>query len=102
MMTMLHDHDRVPDGIRKALENYGKHGLRPGSCTEAILSGDLFLACAHADDDVIAVLPAIVGWIRTYLPNGSYGSPLIVEAWISARLAERRAAMAAVRAESKR
>lgn len=101
-MDMIRDHGRVPARTRKALENYGKHGLRPGGCTEAILCNEFFNACMRADDDVALAIPAIVSWIAEYLPADSYGSREIYEAWIDARATERKAAFDAEREGARR
>ena len=51
-----------------------RQGCHPGSCTTAILEGDLFEAVVRADVATLQILPNIVLYILQHLPPESYGT----------------------------
>lgn len=65
-----------------ALERYTKHRIRTGSFLEAVLSNDLFDACARADQETARDLHEIVKYIFNTLPMDCYGSREKVDAWL--------------------
>lgn len=97
MLHPIYDPDRIPPMIRESLDCYAKHGVPPGDCLRAILSGDLFLAYARADDETSSAMPAIVRYVEERLPAGSFGSRELVADWLATRLSERRHGMGVVR-----
>ncbi len=78
----LIDVSRIPQRILDGFERY-RHGVPTGSCMRAVLEGDLFKAMAHADDEVLLALPAIVTYVRCSMPAGSWGSPEVVSRWLA-------------------
>lgn len=75
--------DRIPQLIADALVRYVNSGIMPGHCLRAVLGGDLYQAFARADPETLLALPAIVAFIRSRMPAGSWGSPAIVAGWIA-------------------
>ncbi len=73
----------VPERILGALQRYRLYGIRPGSCTYAILCGDLYRAMANADADVAAAMRAIVVWIQTNLRPDAFGKEAIVHGYMN-------------------
>lgn len=74
--------EAVPARIRRSLDDYAASGLPTGACLRAVLSNDLRQAFARADVEVAAAMPAILAYISSRLPFGSWGSPEAVDAWI--------------------
>lgn len=82
----------IPPGIKRGLDNYINHGLRPGDALYSILVGDLYKTIAHADVDTLTNLAAIVAFIATKLHPSIWGTHAAVDAWIArgeAKLLER-------------
>ena len=75
--------ERIPEDTRRTLDDYAGVGLPPGDCMRAVLSGDLFQAFARADAVTVAALPAIVTYVVSRMPSGSWGSHEIVSRWIA-------------------
>lgn len=72
----------LPAGSRQALLGYLRFGLRPGHFLTAVLSNDLFEACARADDDNKRALCDYVFFLYNYAPAEALGSPENVREWI--------------------
>ena len=65
------------------LERYANNGLSGGSFLDAVMSNDLFTACANADLDNSYALPTIVMYVYNRMPAGCHGSKEIKDAWIA-------------------
>jgi hypothetical protein len=65
-----------------AIERYVEHGIPTGSCTEAILSNDLFDAFGRADEDTREGMFQIVQHIYSNTPRGCWGSREAYSDWI--------------------
>lgn len=68
--------------VTDAIDRYVQNGTPTGSCTEAILSGDLFDAFARADDDTKQGMAQIVRYIFNRVPTGCWGSRETYQAWV--------------------
>lgn len=65
-----------------AIKRYVEHGIPAGSCTEAILSNDLFDAFGRADIDTREGMFEIVQYIHNETPRACWGSRETYSAWI--------------------
>ncbi|MBS7703265.1 hypothetical protein [Chelatococcus asaccharovorans] len=68
---------------RDALRRYIEHGIQPGGFLTAVLSNDLREACARADAMNRHLLFDYVQFLYNEAPGGCWGSPEVVDAWIS-------------------
>lgn len=73
---------RMTDESRQSLYNYLVHGLEPGSFMTAVLSNDLYSACARADYTNVNLMQQYALWIVNHAPYGSYGSAEMVRGWL--------------------
>lgn len=71
----------IPDHLVRGLDAHVNHGQRTGSFLQAALCNDLRGVINHADDEALAALPAIVGWLYWEAPALCWGSAEKVEAW---------------------
>jgi len=65
---------QIPPTIMGALRRYQQEGISPGSCTTAILCGDLFGAVTAADTDTASALAWIALYVYLYMPQECWGS----------------------------
>jgi len=65
-----------------SIQRYVDNGIPTGSCTEAILSNDLFGAFGRADEDTRAGMFQIVQHIYSNVPRGCWGSSEAYSDWI--------------------
>jgi len=72
----------VPDHTMDGLDMYINHKILPGDFLTAVLTNDLFGACARADAVNKKALPNIVTYIYNRLPSGCWGSTEIVNKWL--------------------
>lgn len=73
---------RMTDESRQSLYNYFVHGLEPGSFMTAVLSNNLYGACARADSTNIGLIQQYSLWIVNHAPHGSYGDTVTVRGWL--------------------
>ena len=73
----------VPENIKSSIDLYVQKGIPAGSCTEAILSNDLFDAFGRADEWTTAAMKQIVQYIYMECPSGCHGSREIYRNWIA-------------------
>ena len=73
---------RMTEQSKESLYNYLVHGLEPGGFMTAVLSNDLYGACARADSANIDLLQKYALWIVNHAPYGSYGSAEMVRGWL--------------------
>lgn len=71
--------------IIDSINRYVSHGTPTGSCTEAILSNDLFDAFGRADEHTREGMFEIVQYIYSLTPAGCWGSREKYQAWIAKR-----------------
>ncbi|MGZ8924546.1 MAG: hypothetical protein ACXW2E_01555 [Nitrososphaeraceae archaeon] len=71
-------YEHLPETFKNAISLYVEKRIAPGSCTQAILSNDLFETINRADIDYIQALPDMVRFINNRLPSDCYGSRVIV------------------------
>ena len=81
-MNELFRPENIPPLVLGAIERYVEQCIRPGDCTLAILSNDLFLAVARADEHTLRALPAIVAYVAMKVPEHARGSRDAVEMWL--------------------
>lgn len=74
----------IPENIKQTIDLYVQKGVPTGSCTEAILSNDLFDAFGRADQDTRAAMFEIVSYIYNNCPSGCHGGREIYSAWLKA------------------
>lgn len=74
---------RVPAQLHDGLVAYVASRRRVGSFLTAVLSNDLQGAIARADEDCQAQISRIVCFLVWYAPATCWGSPLIVDAWLT-------------------
>ena len=65
-----------------AIDRYVQNGIPAGSCTEAILSNDLFDAFGRADIDTRNGMFEIVSYIHNHCPIGCHGSREAYRDWV--------------------
>jgi hypothetical protein len=71
----------VPDRIMSGLLRWIEHGTAPGGFLTAVLNNDLKNAIGNADEECMANLPAIVGYLYNEAPASCWGSKDRFEAW---------------------
>ena len=79
----------LPDHLQESLDAYVTDGRPLGDFLRACVSNSLFSAFGFADDESVAALPAIVGYIYNVLPIQSNGSPEAYLAWLEKKHKER-------------
>lgn len=82
----------VPMHTRDSLERYIVNGITPGSFLTALLSNDLFDACARADNENQRAIFDIVKWLYNNAPSGCYGGSQQVREWKGTEFYEAQAA----------
>lgn len=76
-------YDLVPVGyMADGLRLYFERGIHPGSFMLAILEGDLFRACGHADSTNKHHIWDWASWFYNHALSGSYGSLEAVKHWV--------------------
>lgn len=81
----------VPEHLVEGLVAYIIHGQPTGSFLEAVLSNDLMESFGRADEKSRAGMFGIAMFIYNHAPNGSYGNPAKVTAWLEKKAEERAA-----------
>ena len=74
---------------KEAIDNYSRHGLRPGSFLYAVLTNCLFESFGRADPQNKADMGEIVRYILDNVPVGRFGTYVEVEKWIAQKQRER-------------
>ena len=67
------DYAKIPDRILGGIQRWVLHGTRAGDFLTAVLCNDLAGACHYADEECIAALPHIVGYLWNRCPMACYG-----------------------------
>lgn len=84
-MPILINYERVPvPHMIGELRWYIEHGIPPGGFLTAVASNNLSEAVRRADEANQTAIVAWVKWFCSHAPNGCWGSPAKVEAWIQA------------------
>lgn len=73
----------APSNLVAKLRRYVEHREQPGDFLCAVLANDLFDACAKADPENLAVLPALAGYCYWEIPSPCWGSKDKVLAWLA-------------------
>jgi hypothetical protein len=73
----------IPEHMRGTVRRYFLKGIPPGSFLTAVLSNDLMGALNRGDEENRNALPQYGAFLYNYVPNGSFGSPERVKAWLA-------------------
>ena len=74
--------ERIPEAIKLAIDLHVTEGRPCGHFTTAVLQNDLSKAIAHADDQSLECIHAIVRYCYNFIPGLCWGSPKAVADWI--------------------
>ena len=74
-----------------SLTRYAEQGVPTGDFLRACLENDFIDAIGRADESSLANLHSIASHIYNEIPDGSWGSPEAVSAWIEKKADERAA-----------
>jgi len=77
--------DNVPTHTLESLSNYIIHGWEPGGFLESMLAMDMQRALSTADIANRQRMWYIGNYIRTFVPDGAWGSYAAIEAWCKNR-----------------
>ncbi len=72
----------MAENIKQAIDLYVQKGIPTDSCTEAILSNDLFGAYWRADASTRDAMFEIVSYVQNKCPAGCHGGREIYSAWL--------------------
>jgi len=72
----------IRDQMIEKLDAYAKRREHLGHFLTSVLENDLQKAVGYADEDNLKNLPAFVGYLYNELPQGCWGSPAKVKAWL--------------------
>lgn len=78
--------DRIPATTLADLDRYAVNHVPVGDFLTAVLSNDLYTACARADEGNLACLAAIAAYVEACLPIASRGSAEAVAEWTRCRV----------------
>ena len=73
----------IPERMMPGIERYVQDRVMPGSFLQAVISNDLRLACANADEENLRNLPAYIAYFYNETPSGCWGSQEKMFYWIS-------------------
>ena len=74
----------IQDRTLKGLIEYVEFHQQPGHFLTAVLSNNLFDACAHGDSIHVTCLSSLVDFIYNYVvPSNCYGTPERVHQWLN-------------------
>lgn len=76
------DYDKLPERLRGGVQRYIEKGIRPGNFLTAVIENNLTESVGMADDDMIKVLPEIVGWFYNQAPAICWGSATKAKKWM--------------------
>lgn len=71
----------IPEHTKASLDNFVKHGLKPGGFLTRVLCNDLFGAYAQADAYNIKNMYAIIKYVYNKMPGVCWGSRDAMERW---------------------
>ncbi len=74
--------EACPQSLRGGFQRYIEDGILPGSFLRAVLRNDFMSAVFQADDENVLRLREICLFVHNEIPNGCWGSPERVEAWV--------------------
>lgn len=63
----------LPDHLKESIDAYVETGRPTGGFLQVCIDNDLRRAIALADDESLAALPAIVGYLYNEVPAGYWG-----------------------------
>lgn len=80
----------VPTHLQQRLRRWVEEGIRPGGFLSAVLANDLMAAASRGDELSLVGLPVLCRFLREHAPEGSFGSPRVVENWPDFIIAQNR------------
>ena len=75
----------IPNYMHDAILGYFNDHLPPGGFLQAVLKNDFMEACGCADGANFTALQAYASFLYMEAPDGSFGSPEKVKAWLEQR-----------------
>lgn len=84
------DYTKLPKRLRSGAKRYIEQGIKPGGFLTAVIQNNLKEAVGKADDEMIRVIPSIVGWFYNEAPYDCWGSKNDMRKWIQLKDAEYR------------
>ena len=84
-MTYRFRNTTIPEHIFGGIRRWIEFGDHPGHFLMAVITNNLKEAVGRADDECIAGLPAIVGYLYNVAPSECWGSEERAAAWALAR-----------------
>lgn len=75
----------LPEHIRKGMQNYVEHGIKPGSFLTAVIQNDFYLAATKADWINLRALPDIARFMLDQMPDKAWGSRTIMHNYIQVK-----------------
>jgi len=83
------DYSRIPvAGLAHDLRLYVERHAQPNAFLRALLSNDLRGACTHGDDDCRNKLAELLMFCEAEMPIRCWGTPAIVDRWLSGHFDE--------------
>jgi len=79
---MTEGYERIPPLMLEGIQAYVETRRPTGDCLYYILSNDLKMAFAHADDDTAAAMKYIVKYLYNKVPMVCWGSEEKVTEWL--------------------
>lgn len=73
----------IPERTKQTIDDYVKHGWKPGGFVHSVLANDLMQSFGRADDENQAAMLSIVTYVYNEIPTCCHGSYAAVEAWLS-------------------
>ena len=75
------DYSKLPERLRHGMQRYIEKGIIPGNFLKKKKKNDLSETIGQADDDMIKIIPRIVGWFYWEAPAGCWGSTIKMKKW---------------------
>lgn len=80
---------QLPGYIEDSIRAYIDEGRPTGGFLCAVISNNLSLACALADEDNLWIMPVVWAFLYNEAPSQCWGKPYSFENWTKAKRAER-------------
>ena len=78
----LPDYSKLPERLQGGVQRYIEDGIQPGDFLTAVIQNNLTETVGKADDDMIKIIPQIVGWFYNEAPAICWGSKNKMKNWI--------------------
>lgn len=77
------NYTQIPSHMMTLLRAYLDNHEPVGDFLTAVLTNNLFDACALADDTNVEIIPVYVAYLYNEAPCAAWGSPAKLEAWLN-------------------